>query len=265
MWRRSGHGGAIDPPAKKTIVVPCFNEAERLDGNGFAAFAVNGAPSLLFVDDGSRDDTRRVLDRIVAALRARGLDADLFALDANGGKGEAVRLGMLRALAAGAEVVGYYDADLATPPDEMLRLLQVLEERELDVVLGARVALLGRDIARKAHRHYLGRVFATFASLLLGIPVYDTQCGAKVFRGTPALEAALGEPFAARWAFDVELLGRLLAGARGAPALAVSKIAEVPLRTWHDVAGSTLRPSAFPILGLELLRIRTALARWQAR
>ncbi len=229
------------------------------------AVAADAAPSLLFVDDGSTDDTRGVLAQLVAKLADTGVVARVVSLGANGGKAEAVRAGMLEALAQGAEVVGYYDADLATPPSEMLRLLDVLRERRLDVVVGARVALLGRSIERKAHRHYLGRVFATFASVILGVPIYDTQCGAKVFRRTPALEAALRAPFVGRWAFDVELIGRLLAGAPGAPGVAVDAIAEIPLRAWRDVAGSTLRPSAFPRLGLELGHIARSLARWRAR
>jgi glycosyltransferase involved in cell wall biosynthesis len=244
-------------------VVPCFNEARRLDRGGYAGFSADGTLSLLFVDDGSTDDTRRVLQRLAADLRARGVDADVLGLERNEGKGEAVRRGMLEALARGAAVVAYYDADLATPPAEMERLLLRLVERELDVALGARVALLGRRIDRKAYRHYLGRVFATLASQVLEVPVYDTQCGAKVFRRTPALEAALARPFAARWAFDVELLGRLLAGAPGAPGVQLDRIEEVPLRVWHDVGGSTLKATAFPRLGLELARISRELHRWQ--
>jgi glycosyltransferase involved in cell wall biosynthesis len=247
------------------VVVPCFNEAARLLPSGFGAFAEEGSLALLFVDDGSTDDTRGALARLAAHLRARGLDADVLALDRNRGKGEAVRRGMLEALARGAGVVGYYDADLATPPEEMARLVRTLLDRGLDVALGARVALLGRTIHRKAYRHYLGRVFATFASLILGIPVYDTQCGAKAFRRTPALEAALARPFAGRWAFDVELLGRLLAGAPGTPCVPLANIEEMPLRAWHDVGGSTLTPIVFPEVGLELARIAHELRRWRAR
>jgi dolichyl-phosphate beta-glucosyltransferase len=243
--------------------VPCYNEARRLDRGGFAAFAAEPRLSLLFVDDGSTDGTGARLVRLADALGDGGVQASTLVLRENGGKGEAVRRGMLAALRGDASVVGYFDADLATPPAEMVRLVHTLVERSVDVAIGARVALLGRRIVRRAYRHYLGRVFATSASMILGLPVYDTQCGAKAFRRTAALEAALSVPFSARWAFDVELLGRLLAGAAGAPGLPIEAFLEMPLREWRDVAGSTLRPSAFPQLAVELLRISRALGAWR--
>ena len=254
------------------VVVPCYNEASRLAPDGFFAFAAEPRLSLLFVDDGSTDGTAAVLEQLAADLRARGVQATTLTLPENQGKGEAVRLGMLEALRGGADAVGYYDADLATPVPEMVRLVHALwglaagegvPEGPIDVALGVRVALLGRRITRKVYRHYLGRVFATFASLILAVPIYDTQCGAKVFRRTPALLAALAQPFSARWAFDVELIGRLLAGAPGAPGIPLSAFVEIPLRAWTDVGGSTLRPIHFPQLALELAQIHQSLRGWR--
>jgi glycosyltransferase involved in cell wall biosynthesis len=245
-------------------VVPCFNEALRLDRDGFLAFASQGPVELIFVDDGSTDGTGHLLDELCTHLRATGVHAQALSLPKNRGKGEAVRQGMLEALRRGALVVGYLDADLATPPGEMSRLVRTMLETPADVALAARVALLGRKIIRKASRHYLGRVFATFASFVLRMPVYDTQCGAKAFRRTPALEAALAIPFSARWAFDVELIGRLRAGTRNVRGLPMDAFIEMPLRSWRDVANSTLTFAAFPLLGIELLRIAFALRKWRS-
>ena len=119
-----------------------------------------------------------------------------------------------------------------------------------DVALGSRIARLGAHIERKPSRHYVGRVFATAASWVLDLAVYDTQCGAKLFRHTDALDAALARPFRSRWSFDVELLGRLLA--RG---LSVDRIVEVPLAKWVDVAGSKLSFAGATKAGLELLAL----------
>jgi glycosyltransferase involved in cell wall biosynthesis len=218
------------------VVVPCYNEAARLDLTRFAALAESGRVRLLFVDDGSTDDTGALLRRLGDLA-----SVDVVRLPHNVGKAEAIRRGLLQGLGEGASTLGYLDADLATPPGELLRMLDLLESRpDLSFVLASRVALLGRRIARRARRHYLGRVFATFASIFLRIPVYDTQCGAKVFRASPAIEAALATPFRSSWVFDVELIGRLLGGSSTVDPVPLDEFEEMPLREWHDVSGSRL-------------------------
>jgi len=224
--------------ARLTVVVPCYNEADRLEPAPLRAF-VDGRPdaSLLLVDDGSSDATGEALERL-AAQRPERIRA--LRLTPNRGKAEAVRQGMREALAAGSDVVGYLDADLSTPPAETDDLLAALGRPGVQAAIGARVGMLGYDIERSALRHYLGRVFATAASLILRARIYDTQCGAKLFRAGPALTGALSAPFLSRWAFDVELLGRLLIGAPGVAPLPLGAIVEVPLAIWHDVEGSKL-------------------------
>lgn len=239
-------------PSKLTWVVPCYNEARRLMPDDFLQLCATPDLHLLFVDDGSTDATAALLAELCA--RSDGKAAYLK-LERNQGKAEAVRRGLLSALDSAAEVVGYLDADLSTPVAEALRLGAELAARpEIQVVLASRVRLLGNDVARKAVRHYLGRVFATAASATLGLAVYDTQCGAKLFRATPALRRALAEPFLARWVFDVELLGRLLQGG-----MAPGAFLEVPLRAWKDVQGSKLSTAAMARAALDLVRIRARL------
>ncbi len=244
------------------VVVPCFNEGRRLRADGFEPLLQDKRTRILFVDDGSRDDTPEVLVRICARLGPRALRLEL---PENRGKGEAVRQGLLAGLQMGAPFVGFLDADLATPAPEMMRLFATLRSSGAQAAFGARVALLGTTIERHAIRHYLGRVFATAASLILRLRVYDTQCGAKVFRASPQLVAALEEPFHARWAFDVELIGRLLAGAPGLRGLAATDLVEMALQTWVDVPDSRLSFAEFPRLGVELARIALALSRRRSR
>jgi len=249
-----------DPtPPTLTVVVPCYNEAERLEVGPLLEFA-GGSPgaNLLFVNDGSTDATS---ERLAAVAAQRPDRVQVLTLAANSGKAEAVRRGMRAALDAGAQLIAYLDADLSTPPRELVRVGNALARPGVEVAVGARVALLGTDIERSAVRHYLGRVFASLASLVLRARIYDTQCGAKIFRATPALAAALAEPFISRWAFDIELLGRMLAGAGTAPPLPLTAIVEVPLQTWHDVKGSKLGPGAMARTLFELGRIGADLAR----
>jgi dolichyl-phosphate beta-glucosyltransferase len=235
------------------LIIPCYNEAARLDGGELLRLA-RARPDLglILVDDGSTDATLEVLAQLQGA---DGVHIHIRRLGRNAGKAEAVRQGLLEALDRGAQVVGYADADLSTPVDELLRLIEDLERRPGEVLLGARVRLLGSSIERKSHRHYLGRIFATVASIALRVPVYDTQCGAKLFRATPALAAALREPFRTRWIFDVELLARLLRGQPGIAPVSVEAIRELPLARWRDVGGSKLGPRAMVVAGLQLLRL----------
>jgi len=242
-----------------TWVVPCFDEAKRIDVAAFLGLVDDGEGlSLVLVDDGSRDETHAIL-RGIAEQRPSLIE--VVALDKNLGKAEAVRQGLLRALDRGAAIVGYVDADLSTPPRELHRLAAMAREGVYDVLMGSRVQLLGHAITRNHARHYLGRIFATCASLGLGLPVYDTQCGAKLFRRTEALASALARPFVSRWAFDVELLGRLIHPLPGIAAVAIGRIREEPLLSWTDMPGSKLRPAAALRSGLELVRLGWELRR----
>ena len=242
--------------AETIIIVPCYNEARRLSADSFTGYDDGGnSVGFLFVNDGSTDETRQVLERLCAE------DASRFAmldLEHNAGKAEAVRRGMLQAMEWGAAFVGYWDADLATPLEEIASLREALEQRpEVILAMGSRVRLMGRLIERRWARHYFGRVFATVAGVMLGLPVYDTQCGAKMFRLCDETRALFAEQFLGRWVFDVELIARLIAGRRGSDLSPLEEaIVEVPLLTWRDVAGSKLRARHFFAVGYDLLRIQ---------
>ena len=244
------------------LVVPCYNEAARLPMEAFDRF-LGSYPRVgfLLVNDGSSDDTLQVLQAIAA--RHRDGVVEVLDLGSNRGKAEAVRLGLLRALQRGSTFVGFWDADLATPLEAIIDFRGLLFDRPtLDWIIGARVKLLGRRIDRQALRHYLGRVFATAASLTLGIAVYDTQCGAKLFRRNPVLEAVLQEPFGSRWVFDVELIGRYLTAWRQqGEAAPEERIFEFPLHSWQDVRGSKVKPADFFRAFLELVGIAIGLRR----
>jgi dolichyl-phosphate beta-glucosyltransferase len=223
------------------LVVPCYNEALRLREDAFIA-AAERYPNLelLFVNDGSRDRTSSVLSALAARLGGRGA---VLELPANGGKAAAVRSGVLQAFERQPDLIGYWDADLATPFDALDDFMDVFVARpDTELVIGSRVKLLGRHIHRRAWRHYVGRMMATFAALALGLEVYDTQCGAKVFRANERLQAVFAAPFRTKWVFDVELIARYIDsdGPGGQHRLA-DRLYEVPLRTWTDAPGSKVR------------------------
>lgn len=259
----SGPAATVGPvPGRTVVVIPCFDEAERLDPERVLALAAH--LDVLLVDDGSADSTVTVMRSI--ARRSNGR-VDVLELGSHAGKAEAVRRG-LRSAGSGDDVaiVGYCDADFATPPDEVVRLAAALRRRpELTTVIGSRVGLLGHDLERPWYRTIGNRVYSGFASRVLGIRIRDTQCGAKFFRSGTALAVATSEPFADQWGFDAELLGRLLVGRAPADPVRADEIGEVPLERWSHVAGSKLGGWAAvrALAGLTLLPRR--LRRWRQR
>jgi dolichyl-phosphate beta-glucosyltransferase len=224
------------------LVIPCYNEERRLPAEELRAFQLDGVNvELLLVNDGSRDGTLQLIESLRAADPQR---FSLLNLERNSGKAEAVRRGIIAALERKPDLVGFWDADLATPLDEMKDFINVFRMRpEIDMIFAARVRLLGRSISRNPRRHYVGRVGATLISSSLGLAVYDTQCGAKLFRASDAMREIFTKPFLSRWIFDVEIIARFVRQ-RGRDA-AARAIYELPIREWHDVKGSKVRSTDF--------------------
>jgi glycosyltransferase involved in cell wall biosynthesis len=245
-----------------SIIVPCFNEESRLRLDLFSGFMQQEQTiHFLFVNDGSTDGTLRLLREFESQHPEQ---VSVLDKPVNGGKAEAVRDGMRQAALAGnPDYVGFWDADLATPLEAIPELLrQFTANPAIEMVFGARVRLLGRKVNRNPLRHYLGRVFASAVSIMLRLPIYDTQCGAKIFRVTPELSKVLSAPFHSRWIFDVEILARFEALREGDASYLEKTVYEYPLPEWNDVRGSKVTSGAFLRAIFELFGIwRQYLAR----
>ncbi len=224
-----------------TLVVPCYNEASRLDPDAFLHFvATHPGVQLVLVDDGSSDGTGEILERIREAAPAA---VTTLRQSRNLGKAEAVRAGILAGLGQRAALVGFIDADLSIPLEAVDDFLAVFRDRPaVEFVLASRVLLLGRQLKRTATRHLFGRAFATAVSNALDLPVYDTQCGAKILRANAATATLFDTPFRSAWIFDVELIARYLRlpVAAGEPARR-DRLYELVLETCDDRPGSKLR------------------------
>ena len=219
------------------IVVPCFNEEGRLKLEEFKRFINESSGiELLFVDDGSKDDTWRILQEM-----ASGNEQKVYTLKLhkNQGKAEAVRQGVLAALKHNPEYIGFWDADLAVPMDDVKLFIQAItEDKKLMMVAGGRIKRLGSNIHRSQFRHYLGRSFATIVSIHLRLPVYDTQCGAKLLT-SELCRQVFAEPFSSKWFFDVEIFKRMIRiyGTQ----TTIGSVLELPLKQWIDGGGSKVK------------------------
>jgi dolichyl-phosphate beta-glucosyltransferase len=232
------------------IVMPAYNEAARFDVAVLDEYLARGTSvDFVLVNDGSRDDTLELLKRQAAKWPSR---IEVIDLQPNRGKSEAVRQGILLALSREDTVhVGFWDADWATPISALGEFIEHLDkDPSIHFVIGSRVRLLGRHIQRKTSRHYVGRVAATIASMVLGLAVYDTQCGAKLLRVGSDTKRLFEEPFGSRWVFDVELIARYL---ERCPA--GEGIYELPLNEWRDVGDSKVRSTDVFGAFWDLLRI----------
>jgi glycosyltransferase involved in cell wall biosynthesis len=235
------------PQKSLTLVLPAFNEADRIGPAldelfGYlrrrGASARDGAPGaatlperieVLVVDAGSADSTADIVRARPEASAIEGQTPDLRVVSVpHGGKGAAVRAGML---AATTDLVIFTDADMATPPDMIPLLVDALETH--DVALGSRIQPDGSDMRKSQpwYRRMLGKGFHLLASIWVVGPVKDTQCGFKGFTREAAQDLFARQRI---WSivFDVELI--FLARKRG------YRLAVVPIR-WADRRGSRMR------------------------
>ncbi len=234
-----------------SIIIPCYNEEQRLSQEAFKKYSQNNdSIDFLFVNDGSTDNTISILKD----LSSSSSNFSYLDLKQNQGKAGAIRDGVLYLQQNNTyDYIGYFDADLATPLFEINNFIFEIEKREnMLFIMGARFARMGAKISRKPSRHYIGRVFATLVSMLLKIPVYDTQCGAKIIHKDIVFNL-FEKPLITKWLFDVELIARLekLIGFKEAKEV----ILEVPLQQWSEIAGSKLKPIDFLKAPLELVKI----------
>jgi dolichyl-phosphate beta-glucosyltransferase len=235
---------------KTCIVIPCYNEASRLQASTFLNFA-DSHPDIYFflVNDGSTDTTR---DLLVQMRRLNDRQFNFLSRDENRGKGASVREGILESLNwQQFEFVGYFDADLATPLIEIDWLLHHLMVEPLPrMAFGSRKKTEDNIIERNTLRHILGRLYAAFVTSSLGLKVHDTQCGAKIFRASLARKV-FQQPFIDRWLFDLEVFCRMKKLKDGNSVL----FKEVVLRQWTEMGDSRIRIIDFLSLPVKTAKI----------
>ncbi len=221
--------------SKAALIVPCYNEADRLDGNSFISFvSARKDIKLVFVNDGSKDNTAEVLSKLASRLPEKIFFVDL---KKNGGKAEAVRQGVLYASEnLDCDFIGFLDADLSTDLFEMESMFHFIRENDFyEGVVGSRISRMGAEVKRKWSRKIFSSVVGAMIYSVTRVEINDTQCGAKIFSKN-FIDKAFKDPFHTDWLFDVEVFVRLKKEL-GKSTLQ-KKIYEYPLMKWVNADGS---------------------------
>ena len=236
---------------KVVIIIPCYNEANRLDTNKFIDYlSQNTHLHFIFVDDGSTDNTSKIINQLISKYNSL---VSLLTNETNKGKAESVRLGVIESYKMNPDYIGFLDADLAAPIEEIDNLLKIVKkDKTKEVVFASRIQIIGSEIKRNYFRHFIGRLFATCVSLLLKIRIYDTQCGAKMF-SRKICNDIFSEQFVSPWLFDVELFARLLNIYGMEKTIHMS--CEHPVSKWRDIDGSKVKLIFFLKAPFELFNI----------
>lgn len=238
-------------PMKIAIVIPCYNEEKRFMVDSFWEFYHKNDYTYCLVNDGSKDKTGEFLLNLQKGKEDR---IKVINRQENKGKAESVREGMLHCIKEeDYDWVGFFDADFSTPLKELEPMIDLTKKHsKLNMVIGSRFKRMGGDIQRRMVRFYIGRVFATITANLLKLPIYDTQCGAKIFKGNTVLPL-FDKPFLSSWLFDVEILFRYIK-IHGTPKT-IDTVVEYPLSQWIEIPGSKIKFTDFLVLPLQLFKL----------
>ena len=230
---------------KLSIVIPAHNEEHRLSpmleayGKYFSEHYAAGDAELIVVSNFSSDRTADVAREIAEKFPI----IKVIDEPARVGKGGAVMIG---ARAAAGELIGFVDADGATPPaafDELVKNINaagcIIASRWMKESIVSPPQPLSRRFA--------SRCFNLTVNILFGMRLRDTQCGAKLFR-RDVIAPVIDNLGVTSWAFDVDMLFQVKRlGAR---------IIEIPTE-WRDVAGSKIKVFRSSIeMFVALIRLR---------
>ncbi|TBN17937.1 response regulator [Hyunsoonleella pacifica] len=218
------------------VVIPCYNEEERLLSKEFIDFVdSNLGYHLCFVNDGSKDNTLEVLNNL---QKGRETNISVYNCEKNGGKAEAVRQGVLHlAKDPQLDYIGYLDADLSTDFRDFDDLVKTIETTDFKIVSGSRMSRMGADITKESARKIISKTINLIIRTILEMPFNDTQCGAKIM-DKDIVKHMFKDKFISPWIFDVEIFIRMRK--HYGKKKAISYICEQPLKRWIHADGSKL-------------------------
>jgi dolichyl-phosphate beta-glucosyltransferase len=230
---------------KQICIIPFYNEEHRINHLAFLNTFSNNRCYFILVNDGSTDNTFEILNSFSKTFD----NVEVLNNGSNLGKAESIRLAVNFAnIKYQPQYVGFFDSDFATPFSEFLRLLDIANQYNLDLVFGSRVKLLGNNIIRNKYRHVFSRIVVTIINILFNLNIYDTQCGCKIF-SHKITEKIFYNKFITKWLFDIELFIRYFNLSN------TGLIKEVNLSEWKEIPGSKLKFKDFIYVPVEIFRI----------
>ncbi|ARV14401.1 response regulator [Polaribacter sp. SA4-12] len=219
------------------VVIPCYNEEERLMSKEFTDYIdKHTGYHLCFVNDGSKDKTLEVLNNL---RKGREDFITVYDCEKNGGKAEAVRQGMLyMAKQEDLDYIGFLDADLSTDLADFDDLVITIENNaKYKIVSGSRISRMGANITKESARKIISMTINFIIRKILSMDFKDTQCGAKIFH-KDVIDISFGEKFVTQWIFDVEIFRRI--ALHFGLEKAKEMLCEQPLKRWIHADGSKL-------------------------
>ena len=239
--------------ASFVFVIPYFNEQSRLDVLKLVSYVYGANTDVIFVDDGSSDNSANLVDDACKKLAGHGVKAINHKLPANLGKSKAILSGMLLARDMGYSHGVNLDIDLPLEINSINEAKALcLEDRSLGLVSGARVRLAGSGVNRTVSRQWIGRIIATYIYLLGRIDMYDTQSPLKIYNLDVCADL-LNHDFKTRWFGDVEII------LSRKSYFEKNGIREFALSNWVDIAGSHFTIRRYHEVVLDLLRLSQVL------
>jgi glycosyltransferase involved in cell wall biosynthesis len=233
---------------KVVIIVPCFNEAERLDLSYFNILSRIKSSVWVFVDDGSTDDTSKILKKY-----SNKKNIIYVKINHNVGKSNAIAFGINYASSEISNIgwIGFMDSDGAFATSDVENIIKMTSSIGIyDAIYTSRVKMAGRNIKRNDARHIIARLITSLFGLVWKDIPYDTQSGFKLYRYVDNFNSIFIKPFKTKWFFDIELSIRNLKYKKRN-----LNVWEEPVSSWIDIPGSKINYRQSLRIGLEIIYI----------
>lgn len=218
---------------KIVVIVPCFNEADRLNLAYFYELRTIQNTIWIFVDDGSTDNTSKILKKFSKETNVVNLR-----MERNVGKSKAIAYGMNFASREFANIgwIGFLDSDGAFTSGDVERIIKMTGTiKRYDAIYTSRVKMAGRNIKRNNARHIVARLITSLFGLVWRDIPYDTQSGFKLYKYSNDYNSILIQPFKTKWFFDIEISIRYLKYKEKE-----INVWEEPVSSWFDISGSKI-------------------------